>query len=176
MRLNKYVWLMLILSSLSGVSHAALKVNLSETHVQSVLQNYFPIKEYAAVARVTLREPKVQFNNDKYIVLIIPVDANMIGGGLSQGHVVVMASLNYKATTGGLYLSNPRIAQYESPGVDNKVLVELQGLVEAIIKNSLPLVRIYKVKEDDLNHSLAKSALKKVFFESRRLSLEFGFK
>lgn len=177
MEMNKYAILLLILCSLSGVTQAAFKVSLSDTHVQSVLHNYFPLKEYAAIARVTLQGPKVRLGkNNKDIALMIPIDANIINDAMHRGHIIVLVSLSYKASSGSLYLSNPRVTQLEMPSVDKKLLGELSEFIKTIIKNALPLVRIYKVKEQDLNHSLAKSTLKHFSFEDRRLSLEFGFK
>lgn len=177
MELKKTVILLLILCGLSGVSQAAFKTSLSDVHVQSVLQNYFPLKEYAAIARVTMQEPKVQMGaNNKNIVLMIPVDANIIGDAMHRGHITVLVGLSYKATSGGLYLNNPRIDQFEMPNVKKKMIGELREFIEAILKNSLPLVRIYKLKERDMNHSLAKSTLKTVRFEDHRIGLEFAFK
>lgn len=178
MGLNKSVIiLLLMLCGFSGSTQAAFKTSLSEMHVQSVLQNYFPLKEYATIARVTLLEPKVMLGaSNKDIVLMIPVDATIIGDAMHRGHVTVLAGLDYKASSGGLYLHNPRIDQFEMPSVDKAMIVELRKFIETIIKNSLPLVRIYKLEERDMNHSLAKSALKNIHFEDHHLSLEFGFK
>jgi hypothetical protein len=114
--------------------------------------------------------------DNKHIVLVIPVEAKIIGDEMHRGHLTVSVNLNYQASSGGLYLSDPRIQQLEMSSVDKKSMLELREFIGTIIKNSLPLVRIYKVKEQDLNHSLAKSALKYFQIEDHRLILEFGFK
>jgi hypothetical protein len=169
--------LLLVFLGLPGFSEAAFKTNLSDLHVQSVLQSYFPVREYAAVARVTLQEPEVILKQgNKDIVLMIPVDARIVGDETHRGQLTVLVGLNYQAASGGLYLSEPRIQQLEIPSVDGESLQELREFIETIVKNSLPLVRIYMLKEQDLNHSLAKSALKNFAIEDRRLRLEFGFK
>lgn len=176
-RMKKLVILLIIFCGFSSVVQAAFKTSLSDAHVQSVLQNYFPLKEYAAIARVTLQQPKVLLGaNNKDIVLLIPVDANIVGDALHSGHITVLVNVNYKASTGSLYLHNPRMNQFKMPGVDKKTIGELRQFITAIIKNSLPLVRIYKLKEDDMNHSLATTTLKHIRFEDHQLRLEFGFK
>jgi len=176
MGMKKAVIFLILLFGLSGVAQAAFKTKLSDIHVQSALQNYFPLKEYSAIARVTLQEPKVQLEaGNKDIVLMIPVDANITGDAMHRGHITVLVDLSYKASSGGLYLHNPRLGQFEMPSVEKKMVGELREFVTTIIKNALPLVRIYKLKERDINHSLAKSALKNVRFEDGRINLEFGF-
>ena len=177
MRMKKPVILLIIFCGFSSVAQAAFKTSLSDAHVQSVLQNYFPLKEYAAIARVTLQQPKVQLRaNNKDIVLVIPVDANIIGDAVHSGHITVLVNLNYNASSGGLYLHNPRMDQLKIPNVDKKMLRELRQFIAAIIRSSLPLVRIYKLKEKDMNHSLATTTLKHVQLEDNQIRLEFGFK
>ena len=68
--LNKYVISFLVMLSFSGAAEAAFETKLSDLHVQSILQNYFPLREYAPIARVTLQEPKVQLEkeNKRYCV------------------------------------------------------------------------------------------------------------
>ncbi len=175
-RLKKFLLSFIILLSFASVSHAAFKTDLTDTQMQNVLQNYFPVREYSAIARVSLQQPKVILSKDsKDIVLVIPVDANITGDTLRRGHVRVLLTLSYKHSSGGLYLSHPRIQQFEMPGVSKDILVELKLIVDAIGKTSLPLVRIYSLKERDINHSLAKTVLKKFYIEDGRLKLEFGF-
>lgn len=175
--LNKYVISFLAILSFSAATEAAFETNLSETHVQSILQNHFPLREYATITRVTLQEPEVQLEKEnKDLVLMIPVNANVIGDALHQGHVRVLLGLNYNASSGGLYLSNPRTVQFEMPTVDKEMSIELRGFIETILKNALPLIQIFQLKERDLNHSLDKSTLKRFDVEDHRIKLLFGFK
>jgi len=168
---------LLLMCGLSGVAQATFETSLTDTQVQSVLQTYFPLKEYAAIARVTLQEPKVQLvKNNKHIILMIPVDANIIGQKMHRGHITVSVGLDYKAASGGLYLSKPQLEKFEMPGVGKAMVKELREFIKTILKNALPLVRIYKLKESDMNHSLAKTTLKTFLLDDHRIKLEFGFK
>lgn len=174
---NRFVLPFLVLLSFAGVSQASFVTNLTDVQIQAILQNYFPLREYASIARIALLEPKVQLEKDHQdIVLMIPVEANITGDALRQGHVTLLVNVNYQSASGDLFLSNPRLQQFEMPGVDDKVLAELREIIIAMGKSSLPLVRIYTVNETDLNHSLAKSALKDFQVEENQIRLEFGFK
>lgn len=158
-------------------SHATFVTGLSDIQIQNVLENYFPMSEYAAFARVSLHKPKVRLQKEnKNIVLIIPVVANVSGGVVHRGHVTVEVQLAYKSPTGGLYFSHPTIQQFDVPAANKETLTKLREIVKSMGENSLPVVRIYTVNERELNHSLAKSALKTSTVEDGRLHLEFGFK
>jgi len=164
------------LSGLPLLAHAAFVVDLPDTRMQSVLQNYFPMSEYAAFARVAMDVPQVRLSKmNKDIVLVIPIEAKVMGDGVHKGSVTMLLGLSYKAANGGLYLDQPRIKQLDVPGVSEKIAADLREIVDIMSKNSLPLVRIYTVKERDLNHSLAKSELKSFVIEDGHLRLEFGF-
>lgn len=175
-RLNKLAPLFFIFFSLSNVSHAAFETQLTATQLQSVLQVYFPLQEYTAIARVALQEPKVSLRKGtKSIVLVIPVDVNITDSGIHHGRVWVELGLSYKPSSGSLYLSKPRVQKLEMPTVAKAMRAKLQAIIETVGENAFPVVRIYKVKEEYLNHSLAKSVLKNASIGDGRLDLEFGF-
>ena len=94
---------------------------------------------------------------------------------MHRGSANIEVGLSYKAALGGLYLSQPRIQQFEISTVDQKMLSELRDIVQSIGRNMLPVIQIYRVNERELNHSLTKSALKSFVIEDGQLRLAFGF-
>ena len=50
----------LMFSTVAPLAHAVFVTNLSDTKIQQVLKNYFPMSEYATFARVLLSSPQVQ--------------------------------------------------------------------------------------------------------------------
>lgn len=166
----------LLFFGMSPLTHAAFVTNLSDTKIQDVLANYFPFSEYAAFARVSLQLPKVRLQiENQNVILVIPVTANVAGGAALHGQVTVQVNLAYKPPTGSLYFSNPNIQKIEIPGANEKILSELREIVDSMGQNSLPLVRIFTVKERQLNHSLERSRLKSSTIENGGLRLVFGF-
>ena len=161
---------------MASTALASFATELTHEQIEQVLESYFTLNEYAAFARVSMHKPQVRLQKgEQNVVLIVPVVANVAGDGVQRGHAMISVSLAYKPPSGGLYFSQPRIEQFDMPGVDKKTLASLREIVHAMNLNSLPLVRIYAVKERDLNHSLGKSALKSSIIEDNRLKLLFGF-
>jgi Protein of unknown function (DUF1439) len=167
----------LIFSGVANYAHAVYETSLSDTQVQRVVENYFPLNEYAAFARVQLRSPQIDLSiENENIILMVAVEAKVAGEMVHRGHASIELGLSYKPALGGVYLGKPRIRELEIPGVDQKLLAELRGITQSMAQNSLTLIRIYKVKESELNHTLTKSALKNFVVENARLRLVFGFK
>jgi Protein of unknown function (DUF1439) len=166
----------LIFSGVTSSAHAVFVTNLSAAQIQQVLNVYFPMREYAAFARVSLHSPQVKLTKeDKNIILLVSVEAKVAGGAVHRGSASIEVGLSYKAAVGGLYLSQPRIRQFEIPGAEQKLLADLREIVQSMGRNLLPVIQIYRVKERDLNHSLTKSVLKSYAIEDGQLRLAFGF-
>jgi hypothetical protein len=155
---------------------SAYKTRLSDTHIQSALVRHFPIREYAAFARVTLHEPQVILSREsRDLLLVIPIDANMPDQPQKQGHARVALKVSYRPGNGGLYLNSPQIIEFEMPGISKSLNKELKAKIATICLNSLPLIQIFKLKEETLNHSLAKSTLKSYSIKDGFIGLVFGF-
>jgi len=164
------------MNTLADTGHAGFLTALSETQLQNVLKNYFPLREYAANARISLLKPKVQLTSkNKEIVLLIPLEAKVTGGKKYPGHAKFLVGLSYKSTSGNLYLDKPRLQELVFPDIENNVLAELETIVDTLVQNSLPLVHLLTVSEKDLNHTLERSLLKNADITHGRLNLEFGF-
>lgn len=155
---------------------SAFKTKLTGTQIQNALVQHFPLREYAAFARITLNLPDVLLSKGaKEIILMMPVDANIPDQPLKQGHAQIGVFIEYNPSNGGLYFSDPRIIKFEMPSVSKELYKDLQSTLDNIFRNSLPLVRIYKVDENDLNHSLHKSVLKYFVIGDGYMNVEFGF-
>ena len=160
----------------SFTAWSAYETRLSDTHIQSSLVKHFPIREYAAFARVTLNEPQVILSRDsKEMLLVIPVDANIPEQPKRQGHARVAVKLSYKPGNGGLYLKDPRVIKFDMPNINKSMRKDLKATIATICLNLLPLAQIFKIKESSLNHSLAKSVLKSYSIENEYIGLVFGF-
>ena len=166
--------LLILMYPLSAWS--SVKTTLTSSQIQNAMVQYFPLREYAAFARITINLPDVLLTKGaKEVVLIMPVDANIPDLGLQQGHAQIGIFINYNPANGGIYFSDPRIIEFVMPTVSKKMYKDLNSTVDNIIKNALPLIQIYKVNESDLNHSLNKSVLKYFSIEDGKMSVDVGF-
>lgn len=170
------LWISVCLLALPGIAWSAYYTTLPNTYIDRVLEKYFPQREYTASARVTLHKPEVSLTRGaKEIILMIPIDASIPGQPMHQGHAKTAVTIIYNPANGGVYLSNSKIINFEMPGVSPSLHKSLNSELDTILKNALPLIRIYQLDESDLNHSLAKSKLRSFSIDNDKIKIEFGF-
>jgi len=146
--------------------------------IGDALQLHFPLREYATFARLSFYVPEVFLAKDATdLKLRFPMITDVPGDAPYRGHAVVTVTVSYKpGTGGGLYLHQPRLQTVDMPGLPTSMADEIRVVVDTVMQNALPLVKIYQVRERDLNHTLSKSELKSAVFETDGLVLEFGFR
>jgi hypothetical protein len=176
--LPKYYYLFALpLLLFMGQAQASFSTHLTPAQIEADMQAHFPAKEYAAVARVELHNPRVNLSSQVAgIKIALTLSAKMAGQKEKEGKVVLQAGLNYKPASGELFLIDPELLDLEMPLVNGDLTEEIRSTVINMLRNIIPLIRIYRVKESDLNHSLDKSTLKTYSVTDGRLNLEFGFK
>jgi hypothetical protein len=175
--LSVTVLLVLLSGLLPAMAGPAFVVDLSDNQLQRALQLHFPMREYTSVARFALHKPQVRLSHEERdIALTIPIDASIPGQPLRRGRVAVNVGVNYLPLSGELYLHGPRMQVFEMSGVEDvQIRQELRAAIETILHNALPLVRIYRVTEQQLNHSLSKSTLKSMAIGDELITVTFGF-
>ncbi len=137
---------------------------------------YFPLREYSAAVRLTLAEPTVILKRGAdNLQLDIPLVASISGEGQRRGRLVVDIGLHYKASTGELFLGTPRIRDFKMQDISDEYRKVFHDRLADVLQTTLPLVRIYRLHEKDLNHSLSMSKLKSLHIEDGRVRVSIGF-
>ncbi len=155
---------------------AVYSFSIDSARIQGALLMYFPLREYTAAARLTLTEPTVILRQGAdNLRLDIPVIVSISGEGQRRGQVVVDVGLHYKPSTGELFLGIPRIRSFNMETISGERQKTFRASLADVLVKTLPLVRIYQVREQDLNHSLAKSEMKSMHVEDGRVRVSIGF-
>jgi hypothetical protein len=169
-------WISLCLLVVPAIAWSAYFTTLTNSYMDSVLDRYFPQREYTASARITLHKPEVLLTQGaSNIILMIPIDANIPGQPMRPGHVKTAVTIIYNPANGGVYFSHPRIVKFEIPGISATLNNSLHSDLDTILKTAIPLIRIYQLDEKSLNHSLVKSILKSYIIGNGSIKVEFGF-
>lgn len=155
---------------------AAYFFTVDSARIQSALLMYFPLHEYRAAARLTLSEPMVTLKQGaSKLQLDIPVIASIPGKNRKRGQAVADVGLYYKPSTGELFLANPIIRAFTMKNISAESREMFQASLSDILIKTLPLVRIHRVREQDLNHSLSMSNMKSMHIEDGRVRVSIGF-
>lgn len=155
---------------------AAYFFMIDGARIQGALLMYFPLSEYSAAARLTLLEPTVVLRQGAdNLQLDIPVAASIPGEGRKSGRVVVDVGLNYKSSTGELFLGAPEIRRFDMAAITDGERKTFHASLSDVLIKTLPLVHIHRVREQDLNHTLPKSKMKSMHVEDGRVRVVIGF-
>ncbi len=155
---------------------AAYSFTIDSARIESALLMYFPLREYSAAARLSLIEPAAILRQGAdNLQLDIPVVASIPGEGRKRGRVLVGVGLHYKSSTGELFLGIPRIRRFDMADISVEDRQAFHASLSDVLIKTLPLVRIHRVREQDLNHSLSKSEMKSMRVEDGRVRVSIGF-
>lgn len=159
-----------------ATAFATYSFSVTVGQIQNALRLFFPLREYAADARLSLSEPAVSLRaGADDLWMEVPVVVSISGQARLRGRATVDVGLYYRAASGDLFLGNPRLRSFEMDGLTADRREALRASLADVLTNTLTLVRIYRVREQDLNHSLAKSEIKAIKIENDVLRVSIGF-
>ncbi len=161
---------------LPGKALAFFAFSVSNTQIENALLLFFPLHNYTTGAKQTLAEPVVYLKkNADRLQLVIPVIVSIPGEERRRGQLGIDIGLHYKASTGELFLGTPRIKTFTMNNISAERYNAFRANFADVLAKTLPLVRIYQVKESNLNHSLAKSEIKSMMIEEGVVKIVIGF-
>ena len=176
--LRLFPLLLLVLAGLlpppAGAAYAS---RIPAVAIDDALALFFPLRAYASDSRLILKRPRVTLREGSgEIRLTFPVVATVPGHGRLRGQAELALSPAYKGITGEIFLGQPRGLALDLPGLAAARLAGLRSALEDELVRTLPLVRIGRVDEADLNHSLEKSVILSWRVGDGHLLVTIGFR
>jgi hypothetical protein len=140
--------------------------------IQGLLEQKFPIDKDVLLAKLTLRSPKVYFQGND-LGMRLQYAASLLGKVVA-GQVAFHGAPVYRPEEGAFYLSSLTIAEFsvDEHNLSNKE--KLREKVSVMLDAVMPHVPLYRLKQEDFKHLLAKLLLKKIRVEGENLILTMG--
>lgn len=155
---------------------AFFNFSVTNHQIENALFLYFPLSNYSTAAKLSLNEPTVILKKTAHALqLNIPVTARIPGIGRKKGLLIIDINLHYKAVSGELFLGTPHIRSFEMSDISAEHYNTFRASLADMLAKTLPLVRIFQVRESDLNHTLEKSMMKTVTIDDGALEIVIGF-
>lgn len=145
-------------------------LEISESELQEKVSAMMPMKKKNMFVTVTLSEPKVdliQESNEMGVFTNIEVIA--LGRLKGSGRANITGTLDYDAKQGAFYFRDPTVVSLEVDNVAKKLIPKIKEITQFAITKAMSTYPIYKFKDDNIKHTLAKAALKSVIVEQERL-------
>jgi len=168
--------LFLILFSLSQISMAlTYTIKLSEAELQKKVEAMMPIEKKKLFFKLILSEPKIELiegSNEVGLFTHIDIDSKL--GIKGAGRAKITGALSYNSDSNEFFFKNSKIQQLEIDRVSQKDIHQIKGLVQKVVSKILAKRPVYRLKDDDLKHKLARSVLQSVTVKDKKLLLELS--
>ena len=134
-----------------------------------------PVVKKKYFVTVKISDPKIDLIKETDEVGILAnIDASAPGGIKGSGEVMIQGSLDYDPKKGEFYFKNPKIVSLKIDQVPADFIPDIQALAQTALSKALATYPVYKFKDDDLKHRLAKSVLKSLKVQNEKLVITLG--
>lgn len=178
MKHHKYIrsfFMAMLLYLLPCTVAVAYTVELTREEVQEVVAGHFPVKHVTPLVMLTAHNPQVSLKQKSgRIGLAVSVLANVPGILSGEGRALIDGDLEYRAKTGEFYLRDPKIKNLELYGFPADIIRSIRHVLQQMMRQSLPVMLVYKLQDDDLKQKMAKSVLSSVTVREGKLILELS--
>jgi len=153
----------------------AYTFELSKGEVQEAIDGYFPVKHISPFVMLTAHDPKVSLDQKSDRVgLEFSVLANVPGILTGEGRGLIDGDLEYRHKSGEFYLRDPKIKGLELYDVAPEITATVKLALQQLMKQSLPVILVYKLQDNDLKQKMARSVLSSVEVRDGKLLLELS--
>jgi hypothetical protein len=147
-------------------------VTVSREKIQGLLEQKFPIEKDAVLAKLKLNSPKVYFQGSD-IGMKLQYESSLLGKSVA-GEVSFHGAPVYKPEEGAFYLSSLTIVEFTVDEHNLSDKEKFRAKVSSVLDAVIPRVPLYRLKQEDFKHQLAKLLLKRIRVEGENLILTMG--
>lgn len=138
--------------------------------IQETLTKKFPYEKNVVVARTTLKDPEIYFQ-DSSLGIRLNYWANFLEKEIN-GKIDLNGSIKYHK--GKFYLTNLDIVEFSMEEKSFSSGGKLSAIVSSVIKNYIDGFPIYTLKQSDFKQNLAKMLLKNITVQGDSLCITLG--
>ena len=150
-------------------------VELTQEQLQEKVSALMPITKKTMLATVIINDAQLNLieGTDK-ISINTSVKANALAGLAANGTLKIQGTLEYREKEAAFYFKNPEIIELNIEQIPAQFHAQVKKLAQQGASKALSRKPIYKLKEDNIKHSLAKSMLKKIEVKNKILVVTLG--
>jgi len=164
--------LLLLANNVAAFSYT---LELSEKDVQVRVEEKMPIEKKKYFITVIVSNPKIEFSSaSEKIGIDSDIQVKLPGGFVSNGEAYIEGGVTYKSKQGEFFLIDSEVKKVSFDKLPKKFEADVIKIVDLTTKKVLGKTPVYKFKDNNLKHKLAKSTLKSVHIKNGMLALELG--
>jgi len=168
-------FMVLVLFAMQSSMAVAYTIELTKAEVQETVAAYFPLKHITPLLMLTAHDPKVSLEPATgRIGLAFSVVANVAGILTGEGRGLIDGELEYRHETGEFYLRDPKIKNLKLYDMPAEITATVKLALQQLMKQSLPVILVYKLQDNDLKQKMARRVLSAVDVHNGKLRLELS--
>ena len=175
MQFNKacMVWVLIFISQLSYAFEYTLE--FTEVQLQEKISAMMPVTKQTMMATIVVDSAKLELieGSDK-LAIAAKLNAKLLGNLNATGNLKIQGTLSYNAKEGAFYLKDPEIIDLNINEIPPNFHDQIKQLAQKGVTKKLSEQPVYKLKDDDIKQSLAKSMLKSLQVKNKILIATLG--
>lgn len=172
----KYILVVILFLFSQATVAFSYTLEITEPELQEKVLKIMPLVKKKFFVTVTLSEPKVDLQSENNnIAIFFRVDVTAPGGIKGMGKLKVSGSLKYEPKKYEFFLKDPVLESLEIDKVPDKFMPKIKNMSQNIITKVLAKRPVYKLRDNNLKHKLAKSLLQSITVKNEILYLVLGF-
>lgn len=171
---KKIVSLSLLLSS--QVANAfTYNMVITEQELQKKVSAMMPLEKQKRYYSVVISDPEVELISEtNEIGLFANLDLVILGNMKGAGRANIKGTISYDAKKGAFFFRDAKIVSLSIDQVPQQYEPMIKKLIQKALGKVLAKNPVYKFKDDNIKHKLAKSVLKSIEVKDDRLLITLG--
>jgi hypothetical protein len=148
---------------------------ITEQAIQEKVAALMPIKKKKYFITIKISNPKIDLIKETdEIGILANIEAKAPGGIKGKGEVKIKGTLEYAPEKGEFYFKDPTIISLVINNVSANIMPKIQDIAQASLSKAMAVYPVYKFKDNNFKHKLAKAVLKSLKVENEQLLLTLG--
>lgn len=163
----------LVLSACSGIYSKKIVFTLQE--LQEKVASEFPLKKRKSLVTVNFLNPRILLSQESdRIGISLDMEVSAPGLKVVTGHLEADGGLEYRPDSGEFVFTEARVRVFELTDIPRAYARTIEQVGATLVKSYLSELTLYRLKQDNFKHSLAKLVLKSVAVENGEVVVEIG--
>lgn len=164
----------IVLLSYSNIA-GALTLKFTEAELQEKVSAMMPLEKKKGFITIVFSDPVVKLLKESNKIGIKTNMAAKIPGGIKgTGMAEITGSLSYNKDESTFHMLDPVITTMHIDKVPDKFQPKIKALAQKSLSKTMATRPIYKLRDDNMKHKLAKSTLKNISVKDGKLLVEFS--
>ena len=156
-----------------SINAFAYTLEFSKADLERYVQGYFPINQLTPFSKVSYSNPAIVLDEkSNRIGIEVTIRAEMPGMMTIAGRGQIDGKLEYRQQSHQFYLHDPKIKNVHFANTSYELANSIQQMVNSMSQQTLPMILVYELKDQDLRQKIAKSVLKSAQVQHGRLYLD----